>query len=213
MPNENLPIKDAQYGPWIINFASVATANATLLNLTSGQTTTLTGLANAFETAMLENTAAKLNAKTKAATKRNMRTASEAAFRPTAKIIAANPNIDNDLKGELGISLTPNPVGPVVPASELSSDGYASGVNRLRWNRNGNAQGTTFIIEASYNAGITWAIIGTTNRCTYAHTGQTPGVPVSYRVISQRKDTQSEPSSTTCVYSPSEPEVFNLKAA
>lgn len=201
MATENIPSKDAEYGPWIINFASVATANATLLNLSVGQAATLTGLATVFESAQADSIATKAAAEGATATKRGFRTASEQQFRVTAKIIAANPNITDALKSELGLSVVPGTLGPVVPVIDLSATGFANGDNNLRWKRNGNANGTTFRVEAKYGASSEWTFVATTNRIRYVHTGQTPGVMVTYRIISQRGEVQSSPSSETVIYS------------
>lgn len=213
MATENVPSRDSLFAPWIINFASVATANATLLNLTVGQAANLTAHATLFETAFEENNAAKTNAKGKATVKRNIRKASEELFRGTAKVIAANGNIDPELKAELGINTSPSSLGPVVPVTDLAVAGFATGTNKLSWKRNGNADGTTFLIEARYGESAIWTLIDVATSTRYNHTDQTPGVQVQYRIISQRAGIKSDPSNEAVVYGTPAPESVSLKLA
>lgn len=213
MSNESIPGRDDLYGPWIINFASVATANATLLNLSVGQTSTLTSLATAFENAQITNTAAKLAAKGAASAKRGMRQATEDQFRSTAKVINANPNITNTLKSELGINVTPTPVGPVVPATDLTAIGYANGQNKLKWKRGTNAPGTGYLIEASYGDSEEWSFVAMSTATRYTHTSQTPGAKVTYRVISQRAGVQGGASNEAIVYGVATTPVLTLHEA
>lgn len=213
MASENVPVRDSLFAPWIINFASVATANATLLNLTVGQAANLTAHATLFETAFEENNAAKANAKGKATVKRNIRKASEDLFRGTAKVIAANGNIDPDLKAELGINTSPSSIGPVVPVIDLAVAGFATGTNKLSWKRNGNATTTTFLIEARSGESEDWTLLDAVTNTRFNHTGQIPGVQVQYRVISKRGGVKSDPSNEAVVYGTPAPESVSLKLA
>lgn len=213
MASENIPAKDSQYGPWIINFASVATANATVLNMTGGQVAGLTGLATAFETAMVDSNEARLNAKGKTATKRLVRTTSEEQFRAAARVITANPAISSALKSELGLNVSPSPVGPVLPVDDLSVKGFSNGDNKLVWKRATNAQGTVFQVQAKVGGTGPWVIVGTTTRIRFTHSGQTPGVAMLYRIVSERGGTLSSPSNEASVYAGEETQVFTLKQA
>lgn len=213
MAGENLPSKDAEYAPWLINFASVATANATLLNLTSGQTTTLTSFANAFQAAQVDSLAKKAASKGATAIKKGLRATTEDLYRPTAKLIAANPNIPADLKAELGLSVEPVVAGPVAPAANLVAEGLSTGENVLRWKRNGNTSTTIFRIEARFGTSMTWTFVANSSRVRFIHEGQTPGVQVRYRIISQRGMLQGSPSNDAVVYDNGETEVFTLKQA
>ncbi len=213
MASENIPAKDALYKSWIATFASVATANATLLNLSTGQTTALTTASSDFTTAYNANRSAKANAKGKAAAKRTSRTSSEALFRATAKVITANPDISDDLKAELGLNVAPPPATPVVPVADLAVSGFANGDNKLVWKRNGNTKTTSFLIQAKYGSSNTWTLVAATNTIRYTHSGQTPGLQVIYRVISQRGGVQSSPSNEAIVYGSQEAEIITLPMA
>lgn len=213
MANENIPSRDSEYGPWIINFASVATANATLLNLTVGQTTNISTLATAFENSLIAANADKATAKGSTAVKNNMRTASEQAVRGAAKLISANPNISPTLKTELGMNVSPSPGGPLVPVTELTSAANENGTVLLTWNRNGNNSRTIFVVQAKTGVSGPWQMVGSTTRVRFTRTGQIPGELTFFRVISQRGEATSFPSTQSSVYAPEDAEVFTLKAA
>lgn len=213
MSRVDIPSFDSEYMPWIINFASVATANATLLNLTSGQTTNLTALATAFQNAYEDSEATKITAKSKVATKNSMRAASEAAFRSVAGFVNANDNVSDGVKADLGITITPSSAGPVVQPTDLVAVGGDNGTNRLAWSRTGNAYGTSFIIEAKIGESGPWTYVNSTTRVKYADAGRTPGIQIAYRVIAQRDGVSSSPSNTAVIYLASEAEVISLHKA
>lgn len=213
MTTENIPAKDALYGQWVLNFASVATANATILNLSSGQTSMFNALANAFEDAYEESQAAKVTAKAKVGQKDSIRRSSETVFRNAAKMIGANMDVTAELKGDLGLKTTTTPVAPINPPTDLSATGFANGGNILKWKRNGNSKNSTFLIEARIGSSINWTFVAITTKTTFTHSGQTPGQQITYRVISQRAETQSLPSNLAVVYGPESAEVFSLPQA
>lgn len=181
--------------------------------MTSGQVAGLTGLATAFQSAVVDNNEAKLNAKGKSATKRLVRTTSEEQFRAAAKVINANPAISSALKSELGLNVSPSPVGPVAPVEDLSVKGFSNGDNKLVWKRAGNKGGTVFQVQAKIGGTGPWTIVGTTTRIRFTHSGQTPGVAMLYRIVSERGGTLSSPSNEASVYAGEETQVFTLKQA
>lgn len=89
--------------------------------------------------------------------------------------------------------------GIFVP-SELLVNGTSDGINHLKFNRNGNRQGTNFIIEAKIGDSNTWVIIDVITNTKYDHKNQTPGVKVQYRVRAKRGDLESTPSNVAVVY-------------
>lgn len=213
MVTENIPDKDALFSQWVLNFSSVATANATILGLTSGETSMFNALANAFEDAYDESQAAKVTAKAKVGQKDSIRNSCEPIFRKAAKMIGANSNVTAELKGDLGLKVTPTPVSPIVPPAELSVTGYANGDNVLVWKRNGNSTTTMFMIEAKAGTAANWSLVDSTKRTRYTHAGQTPGVEVKYRVYSKRGEVNSSPSNQASVYDNTETSVLTLKQA
>lgn len=213
MSRVNIPTQDSLYGPWITTFASVATANITALGMTSGQALALTGLATAFNDAYEDATEKKTAAQGAVATKDLIRATSEEQFRAAGKLINANMSVSTALKAELGISVTPSVVSPVTPPTELVAIGYDTGFNKLTWKRNGNMAGTTFLIESRLGGSASWSFVAVTNKTKFMHSGQIPGVEITYRVTAQRDDLQSMPSNQSTLYGPEESETLTLKQA
>ena len=213
MSTYNIPDQDALYQQWITNFATVAAANATELGLSTGDTTAMTTQSAGFTTAYNNSQTTKNTLKSRIASKNNKRTSSEALFRTYAKQINANSSISDELKAQLGITITPSVVGPVVPPIDLVVTGYETGVNKLAWKRNGNAQGTAFIIESKPETSGVWTIINVCTATKFDHTGQVPGQRVSYRISAKRGNSQSVPCAPVSVYDDAVPPVLTLHEA
>lgn len=208
-----IPNKDAEYRTWLNNFATVAAANATALDLTTGQTTQITALATAFTNAYIASEAGKANLKGLISTKDGMRGASQDQVRSVAKLINANPNIPSQLKADLGINVSPAPMGPVVIPSDLVVNGSQSGVNTLTWKRNGNAYGTNFLIEYKPEGASSWTMLTSVTSVRFEHMGQTPGAQVAYRVSAKRGSVQSAPTPAAIAYFVGEAPVLTLHEA
>jgi hypothetical protein len=82
----------------------------------------------------------------------------------------------------------------------LVATGTSDGTNSLKWNRSGNRQGTTFIIEAKIGDSNVWTMIDAVTNSTYKHKNQTPGVKVQYRVRAKRGDFESGYTNVAVVY-------------
>lgn len=82
-------------------------------------------------------------------------------------------------------------------SAELVASANGDGVTYLKWNRNGNIQGTVFQIETRASAAGAWSILDTTTRRTYV-TISAPGVYIAYRVSAKRNG-QTSPASTPVV--------------
>lgn len=209
-----IPSKDAEYRTWLNNFATVALANAAELDLTTGQTTNITALSTAFTNAYTASQAGKASLKGMISTKDNMRKASEELIRSVAKLINANDNISDQLKADLGINVLPTPVGPVAVPEDLVVHTFQSGVNALSWKRNGNAYGTTFLIEYQLPGSSTWTILTSATSVRYDHEGQVAGQQIAYRVSAKRGTIQSGPSNVAIAYfAGSETSVLSLHEA
>lgn len=91
---------------------------------------------------------------------------------------------------------TSQPVQPI----ELLVEGFSSGKNVLKFNKNGNKKTAVYLVEAKTGAANDFVIVGTTTKTTFNHTGQTPGTKVTYRVRAQRGDELSDYSNEATVY-------------
>lgn len=213
MSRVSIPTQDSLFGPWITTFASVATANFTALNMTSSQALQLTGLATAFTTAYEDSQAQKALAQGAVANKDEVRAIAQASFQAAGKFVNANNNVPTPLKAELGITVTPSEIVAVSPPTDLVAVGYDTGYNKLVWKRGGNTPGTAFVIECRIGSAIDWNFVSMTTKTKFVHTGQTPGVQITYRVYAQRDDLQSMPSNMAVLYDPEESSVITLKEA
>lgn len=200
MSRVEVPNKDAQFANWAKKFADNAAVYAAELNLTPEQIEALTESVEQFREAYTESQAAKAKAAGKINAKDSLRRACEDLIRPTARVINANPNIENLVKAKLGINVVGHSAGPVQPPTDLVAKGFANGVNQISWSRNGNARNTTFLIEASYDRSGVWEFVGVTNKTKFTHTGQIPGRRVVYRVFAARDDVRSGSSNWGCIY-------------
>ncbi len=213
MPNESIPSRDSEYSSWLANFATVAAAHAGALQLTPAQASDLAQLAADFAQALEEIQAARAAFKGKAANKRNAREASAELFRSIGRQIQANPDIDDALKADLGLQVARKPTSPLAPASHLAATVVSGTQARLVWDRNGNSDRTTFLIEAKIGDSSTWTLLAATTRTRYIHTFQTPGQQIVYRVVSQRGQTQSSPSNSAVVFPAIHPDAPQLPMA
>lgn len=214
MGSENIPRKDAQFLTWLENFSTVTAANATTLGLTTGQVTTLAAYVTLFQNAYEANELGKVAAKSLVADKDSKRVAAEAMARTYAKQFLANPNIPVLLKGDLGLKVAPTPLGPVSVPTDLAVNSLANGTNKLKWKRDGNAQSTSFVIEAASTLTGPYTIIGTTTQAKFSVSGNLPGTVVYYRVSAQRGGTASDPCAPVVTYgSTSSETIFLHKAA
>lgn len=194
----------SNFGAWMANFNTVCAANAVALGLDIGELAEISGATTQFANAFTAQETARAAAH--GATSFCDQEWSE-ALAVAAKFNAqfqAIPNISPLLLGQLGLTVPSGGGGtiPVFEPTNLSAFGSSNGVNALKWNRNGNADGTTFVIEAAYGDSNTWTIVDTTTVSKYNHANQTPGAFVRYRVIAQRGSTKSAPSGTASVYDP-----------
>jgi hypothetical protein len=89
---------------------------------------------------------------------------------------------------------------PVTTPKDLSASGTSDGTNSMKFNRNGNKQGTKFFIYAKYGDSAEPVLIDVITGTKYDHKDQTPGVKVQYFIIAKRGDIESAPSNTAIVY-------------
>lgn len=208
-----IPAPNADFQVWGTNFSDVCGDNAAALGLTAANVTEITNAASNFATKLSASEAAKAAAHGAVATTKAQRTSSTATFRKFARLFMANPNIDKNLLGQLGLPTTPGTLGPVTNPINLSATGFSNGQNKLKWGRNGNSSNTTFNIEARIGDSNTWTWVGSTTKTKWTHEGQTPGTQVTYRVFAQRAEVRSGYSNEAVVYSQSEADFMYLSEA
>lgn len=199
MSSNYIPDGEAQFYTWLQKFSSECAENATALGLTPTELLEIQTQAETYAYSYSIQLAAKDALKGATAVRTTDRKNATAVVRAFAKEFKANPAISQQLLGDLGI-LSSSTSGPVVKVTDLNVVGCDDGDNRLTWDRNGNADGTTFIIEFSKNAGTTWTFAGAVSKTNFIHEGQTPGQTTWYRVTSNRASVSSGPTAPKAVY-------------
>ena len=143
-----LPTKDSDLQYWATNFLTVANANLPALGLVAADLTGITADKTSLDTSITNNKAKQAEAKAAADSKKSSRKKFETTARLLVRKIQANPSVTSDLKKKLGITAkdtNPTPINPIAP-KDLLANPNANGTNKLSWDRNGNPQGTIFII-------------------------------------------------------------------
>jgi hypothetical protein len=90
------------------------------------------------------------------------------------------------------------------PIKNLTVQGKDDGVNILKWNRNGNAPGTIFLIEFRASASEPWQYAEPTTKTKFSHQKQIPGRKLFYRVSAFRGGVTSNTSAPVVVYGDTE---------
>jgi hypothetical protein len=117
------------------------------------------------------------------------------------KFFGSNPAVSDATKASLNIvKSTSGSAGAVNQPLNLSAEGFSSGVNTLKWERNGNPSYRNFTVEYRVGENGQWLIAGTTRKTVFNHKNQTPGTKIYYRVYAHTDDEQSPHSNTAVVY-------------
>jgi hypothetical protein len=197
--NDFLPREDSQLQNWLDNFLSACVKNDEVLQLDADQINTINTQILGFDTGMTNVTATKAAAKSAVTAKNTAKSTISATVRTFAKQFKADPTIPASVLSELGIVANAGN-GPVVTVSSLTVMGCDDGVNKLKWDRNGNASGTLFIIEYKLQGQANWGIAGAVTKSSFDHVDQEPGQTVYYRVVSTRGGQTSNPTSAVVAY-------------
>ncbi len=202
MPNGFLPDSEATLIAWGETFTSVAGQNLTTLKMTATEMAAFGQLVNALKDARAALEVLRSQAKGATMGKDTDRILVESAARQMNLRIQGTAGVSDDLKRQLGLTVrnaTPARRRPLVPMNP-TVNGYQTGVNALRWERNGNTNGTQFDIE--YRAGEVSAFspLITVTAARFDHQNQTPGVPVTYRIRARRAGFASPFSTEATVY-------------
>jgi len=196
-----IPKKEGDIIPWTENFIAVANANLPVLGLTAPDLTAVTTKKTDYSTKL--NSAIAKQAESKAATEAKNMSKSGLVdnVRVMVRQIQARPGVPANLKEQLGLNVAdpiPTPSNPQQP-TEFSATIGAGGLCSMRWSRNGNAQGTVFLIESSQNFSTGWQINGTTTKISYEMQLPYPIGQNYFRIRAQKSEVTSEPSNIAIV--------------
>ena len=194
-----IPGADLELDAWLENFVQKCELYEGELGLDSGTFGQISTAATNFSTKLSEVNATKETLRGQVTDKDATRKATVAVMRSFAKQFKAIPNLNPGILSALNIVGTGS-AGPVTVVTNLTVTGCNDGVNALKWDRNGNAQGTQFIIEASPNGNTLWDLVDVVTRTDYKHLNQVPGERQYYRIRSKRAGITSPPSPAVVVY-------------
>ena len=195
------PTKDAEFSIWLGNFISVASGNLTALGLVAADIDPVKSIQPTYAA----NLSDVENKKTDLASSVETKDATKAFIIQNTRIIVnkiqANPAVTPALKAKLGISTRDggqNPTHPIPPA-DLIADLLSDGRIELKWNRNGNAPSTKFVVECSVSGTKEWKLLDVVTKTSYIHAGHPLGTPIKYVVRARRGDEISGTSNSAVI--------------
>lgn len=202
MPLDYLPTNDRELLAWLKNFNKIAAVNKAVLGFTDDDLTELTAAETSFETRLSANDTAQQAALAATEEKNTARKAAEKLARRKGQGIQTREGVSDGLRDQLGLTVRDGvrSVSSAETPMELVAMPHADGTNTLKWKANGNKPGTQYLLEAKVGESGAWALIDSTTRTSYPHTGQIPGQKVRYRVHAKRSDRISGYSNEAGVY-------------
>lgn len=202
MAGSYFPSKDMDLDSWFKNFVQVAAQHETELGITAYDIASISGQTQDFDSAMTQAFAALMAYRGASAGKKTARKNAEKIIRTYVKRFQVNPNVSDATRAALQIPIYKKPSGPLIPVvpQQLMATPHASGVNNLHWKPNGNKQGVLYVVQAKPSGNGEWTTVGVSTKTRYAHLGNTPGMPMRYRVAAQRAQKISRVSNEAGVY-------------
>lgn len=197
-----LPHKDGELAGWLNNYATVAAANHDVLGLTTADVQAAANAAADFRQDITDAANAHTAAKSATVSKEGSRKTAEQIVRAQVKRIQSNPNIPNELRSLLKITV-PKPrrkVLPVFVPAKLVAQIKAGGIVALSWDANGNESGVIYVIESSsVGASSGWKMVNAQSS-THLLDGSVVGTsPVYYRVRAKRGKVLSDPGNVVVI--------------
>ena len=112
-----------------------------------------------------------------------------------ANMVYANPAVTPGMIASLGLQPRSTSRTKVVPETplRLTATPQPTGAILLEWDRNGNAPGVNFLVEAKLGAGE-WGLAQDTTATRVLLAGFAAGAPVVFRVSASKNKTTSEPT-------------------
>lgn len=204
-----MPAPERELVTWVNNFLAVAGDNAAALGLSAADLADLAPKRDAFSDDINEAAAARARFESAVTVKETSRQEMQGDVRALVRRIQAHPGVSDALKRQLGVSV-PSPVRnhtPPVPPADVQVMPAPNGVNSLKWSKAGNKSTTQYIVlaksltrGAGADADAGWEMVGQTTRSRFQHGGNTPGVPMAYKVLAARANQASLPSLPVTVY-------------
>jgi hypothetical protein len=195
-------MSDPEFSVWLENFNTVAEAKKDTLGLATPQITEMDDIKSELNVALNEKQAAEDVKKAKTVILRAKRKAAMKKVAYYNIIFKANDLITDDIIEELGFDASdaiPALLSPQQPI-ELTVQGFSTGINSLKWKKNGNKQNTVYIIDSRKETAAAFSFAGTTTKAKFDHKDQKPGERTFYRVRAMRNDEESSNSNEAVIY-------------
>ena len=136
MPADYIPTKDADFGPWLLNLATLATAAPATYGLTAPQAVTITAQSTDWDAAYTLATNPATRTLATVANKDAVRAAAETTVRPLCVSISLNPAVTDENKVAIGVTVrktVPTPVPPPTTRPSLTLVAVTPGVQSIRY--------------------------------------------------------------------------------
>jgi len=116
-------------------------------------------------------------------------------------IIYNNPAVTSEMIAAAGYAVHDDSGTPITPNQplDLLANPFADGSVNLKWKRNGNPQGVTFLVEARTETGD-FEFVTSTGKAKVTVNGFAPGVGMWFRVTASKNDLTSLPSNEAPIY-------------
>ena len=206
-------MSDGELAVMATNFKTESAANLVALNLDAADKLAIEGAVDDFVASLNAAVAAKISAEAAVAAKDDQRATTRALLNNYAKQFRADLSISDSLLANLGVAphTPPRPgTHPVMPSNLLAEADGLGNIN-LTWKRNGNIQGTAFVVEYQDSPSGTWTYLASVTKASFK-TSWPVGTYVAYRVTAVRRGINS-PCCAPAVLWNSEPPVALQVAA
>jgi hypothetical protein len=197
-----LPGPDAQFENFAKEYAKKVSTDFAILGVPEAMSIDLTAKATDFENKMSLKLAASQASKSATEAKNDSKVLLTDVVRISAGIIQNNPAVTDEQKKDLGLPVH-DEIHSVVHAhipQNLEVTGKSTGVNSLKWKPGENKYSTTYLVQAMKEGDTDFVLVDAVDSPEYDHTGQKPGVMVTYQVKARHRKEVSEPSNPAIVY-------------
>lgn len=207
-------LSDGQLNTALANFNTVCIANSVALGLSPADLTAIAAASTTFATTFNAATAARAAAKNAVEAKDLQKKSSKATISKYAKVFRANAAVPDNMLASLMLPPHKTPGSKTAPTQPLNLFGNAdgNGLVNLKWSRNGNTNGTTFLIEVRTDPQGDWSISGSTTATRFAYQA-VPGSYIAFRVTATRRGLLSPASFPFALWENGGGQSLMLKAA
>ena len=214
MANDLRSLSDGPLVTFGTNFVDVLNGAAAEYGLTQADLDAIQAALDGIATAVTDQFAAEAAFRGAIQLKKERRDAFLSLLSRYSKKFYADPDVDNGELAAVGLQprdSTRSRVVPKTPVDFIASP-RADGTVALKWRRNGNPYGVTFLVEARGDGDSEWKIVKITARMSTVLRGYAPGVRAEFRVLATKGDLTSGPSGVSVIYGTGGKAPFGLAA-